>query len=590
MPKSKLCHTQLGLSLLRIRRLSVLPLKLRLIQYLIVSSLTGLTIGAVVSLVANLFVNGIKFFEELRLELILTFSSLHFGEIIFPFAWLGIGFFLVFVIRKMIGSAPWQGPADAIYCAHRPDKNMDIRQGFGTVLAAFTSLSAGASLGQYGPIVHMGALIGGLFRKYNLHSVSLSNDIFLGCGVAAAISAGFQAPIAGVIFAHEAILRHFSMRAIAPIAISSICAASVGEWLGLSENILALNVSAQPLLNQVPALLVGGFIFSMIAVFIMKSTLTGVEAVNKLGLPIGYLALVAVFGLGTIGMMVPETIGIGMQALSSILSGNYETSILFLLFCAKILAVLLSICFGFVGGFVSPALIIGALSGALLSALLSSTGFQVSSVTLMIAGMAAVSGTIVGAPISMVMLVFELTKSYDFAVSAMLSVVVANLFSHLVFSHSLFDEQLKRRNIDVSQGRGNLALMEQSIVDIAQTEFLKIFPNTSVADAIRLLKEKQQTEAYCVDRGGTYVGKLFLPQLLKLTPNAKVQKSVVKSETIIPADASMFQAIEIASDFVGEAMAIVDENNGRLVGTVTEADLFSVYLKAQSDVHKLEHG
>ena len=59
----------------------------------------------------------------------------------------------------------------------------------------------------------------------------------------------------------------------------------------------------------------------------------------------------------------------------------------------------------------------------------------------------------------MVMLVFELTESYDFAVSAMLSVVVANLFSHLAFGHSLFDEQLRRRNIDVSVGRTNLALM-----------------------------------------------------------------------------------------------------------------------------------
>ena len=66
---------------------------------------------------------------------------------------------------------------------------------FGSVLAAFTSLSAGASLGQYGPIVHMGALIGGLFKKYNLSSMQLSNDIFLGCGVAAAISAGFKLPL-----------------------------------------------------------------------------------------------------------------------------------------------------------------------------------------------------------------------------------------------------------------------------------------------------------------------------------------------------------------------------------------------------------
>ena len=487
----------------------VLPINLKLLVYLIFSSLTGLTIGAVVSLIANLFVNGIKFFEVLRLELFFTFSSVKYAEIILPFAWLSVGFFLVFFIKKMIGSAPWQGPADAIYCAHRPDKSMDIRQGFGTVLAAFTSLSAGASLGQYGPIVHMGALIGSLFRKYNLHSVSLSNDIFIGCGVAAAISAGFQAPIAGVIFAHEAILRHFSMRAIAPIAISSICAASVGEWLGLSENILALNFSAQPLLNQVPALLIGGFIFSMVAVFIMKATLTGIATINKLSMPIGYLAFAAVFGLGTIGMIVPETIGIGMKSLVSILSGHYEISILLLLFCAKILAVLISICFGFVGGFVSPALMIGALSGGLLATILSSLGFEVSSLTLMIAGMAAVSGTIVGAPISMVMLVFELTESYDFAVSAMLSVVVANLFSHLVFSHSLFDEQLKRRNIDVSQGRGNLTLMEQSVTDIAQTEFLKIFPNTNVADTIQLLKKRQQTEAYCVEENGTYDGKLF---------------------------------------------------------------------------------
>ena len=559
-------------------------------MYLIFSSLIGLTIGAVVSLIANLFVNGIKFFEVLRLELFFIFSSMKYAEIILPFAWLSVGFFLVFFIKKMIGSAPWQGPADAIYCAHRPDKSMDIRQGFGTVLAAFTSLSAGASLGQYGPIVHMGALIGSLFRKYNLHSVSLSNDIFIGCGVAAAISAGFQAPIAGVIFAHEAILRHFSMRAIAPIAISSICAASVGEWLGLSENILAVNFSAQPLLNQVPALLIGGFIFSMVAVFIMKATLTGIATINKLSMPIGYLALVAVFGLGTIGMIVPETIGIGMKSLVSILSGHYEISILVLLFCAKILAVLISICFGFVGGFVSPALMIGALSGGLLSTILSSLGFEVSSVTLMIAGMAAVSGTIVGAPISMVMLVFELTESYDFAVSAMLSVVVANLFSHLVFSHSLFDEQLKRRNIDVSQGRGNLTLMEQSVADIAQTEFLKIFPNTSVADTIQLLKKRQQTEAYCVEGNGAYVGKLFLPQLLKLRPNTEVHTSVMKSETVIPANASMFQAIEIASDFVGEALAVVDTDTNKIVGTVTEAALFQVYLKAQSDVHKLEHG
>ena len=208
----------------------------------------------------------------------------------------------------------------------------------------------------------------------------------------------------------------------------------------------------------------------------------------------------------------------------------------------------------------------------------------------MIAGMAAVSGTIVGAPISMVMLVFELTESYEFAVSAMLSVVVANLFSHLAFSHSLFDEQLKRRNIDVSVGRTNLALMEQSVAEITQTSFLRVLPDSSVAKTIELLKKEQQTEAYCVAVDGTYVGKLFLPQLLEAKSRSEVRFSVTAEDTIIPANSSLFHAIEIASDFVGEAMAVVDQTTGEMRGIVTEADLFSVYLEAQSDVHKLEHG
>ena len=96
--------------------------------------------------------------------------------------------------------------------------------------------------------------------------------------------------------------------------------------------------------------------------------------------------------------------------------------------------------------------------------------------------------------------------------------------------------------------------------------------------------------AYCVAQDGTFVGKLFLPQLLEVDPHTKACLSVVTSDIVIPASSSIFQAIEIASDFVGEAMAVVDHKSGRMIGIITEADLFSFYLKAQSDAHKLEHG
>ena len=81
-----------------------------------------------------------------------------------------------------------------------------------------------------------------------------------------------------------------------------------------------------------------------------------------------------------------------------------------------------------------------------------------------------------------------------------------------------------------------------------------------------------------------------MPQLLEASPQAKVSLSVVANDTIIPANSSVFQSIEIASGFVGEAMAVVDQESGLMMGIVTEADIFSVYLDAQSDAHKLEHG
>ena len=80
--------------------------------------------------------------------------------------------------------------------------------------------AGGASVGQYGPLVHFGATMGSALRQISRRF--LTTDVFIGCGVAGAIAAGFNALIAGMVFAHEAILRHFSLRAIAPIAVASI--------------------------------------------------------------------------------------------------------------------------------------------------------------------------------------------------------------------------------------------------------------------------------------------------------------------------------------------------------------------------------
>ena len=112
----------------------------------------------------------------------------------------------------------WFGPADTIYAAHHRAGILDLKGGFGSTLASFISISGGASVGIYGPLVHFGATVSSMIRRQSFIP-KIPHDIIIGSGVAAAISAGFGAPIAGIIFAHETVLRHFSMRAVAALAI-----------------------------------------------------------------------------------------------------------------------------------------------------------------------------------------------------------------------------------------------------------------------------------------------------------------------------------------------------------------------------------
>ena len=559
-----------------------------MVRLFAISLTVGLSIGAVMALFAHLFVEIISTAQYMGQQDYLGADSNELIDILLPFIWLLGGFLLVRLIAALFRIDKWQGPADAIYVVHRADGALPPRQGLASMLAALASLGGGASLGQYGPIVHMGALFGSLFQR--LVRAGLSNDVFIGCGVAAAISAGFQAPIAGIIFAHEAVLRHFSARAIAPIAIASITASALNSWLFGSYSFLQIELREYDLLMVVPALLVGGVLFAVIAIILMASQLRLSGWLSASRFSVWQIGLSGVVLLGIIATAVPETFGLGMSAISAMLDGQYTASMLAILLISKIVAVLIASSFGFVGGFVSPALFIGAAAGGMLALCLNMIGFDISVLLLMVAGMAALSATIVGAPIAMVMLVFELTQSYDFAVAAMLSVVVATFLSHISFGHSLFDQQLSNRKIDISRGRSHLELSARTITDIISQQYLSFTPETSAGTVLDMMTKGQQTEAYCIDVQGNYIGKVMLYDLVS-TKRAQPAGSLAASDHIaISVNDSLQTAIERAADFVGETIPVLSEDGTQMAGIVTEGDVFSAYLDTQRDIQRIEHG
>ena len=558
-------------------------------RFVFTTLLTGMGIGLSVSLVASMFVTGLHFFTNHRHAMEGYFPSLQIaGGSLVPMIWLICAAFLLWGIRRMFGIARWHGPADSIFGAHRLDNEIDVKAGVGSTIAAFISLGGGASVGQYGPLVHFGATVGTYIRQ-SFKNITIGTDVFIGCGVAAAIAAGFHAPIAGIVFAHEAVLRHFSFRALTPIAISSITSVWFSTAIFGGDPLFALDASATDLLPMVPILLVSGLLFGVIALLFMLALFKSAAIGAKTGVSPLVLSLIAAAICGVVAIFVPEILGSGVVEINLIFDGSYTVGFLFLLFVLKLLATSLCIGFGLFGGVFSPAAMIGAAAGGFVSKFLASIGIVTVPYLLPVAGFAAVTAAVVGAPISVVLVVFELTQSYDFAVAAMLAAVIATFFTSLVFGHSFFDEQLIRRGIDLSRGRSNLELQSQSISCVVSNDFISIRPDAKTKDAIEELIKAQMSEGYCIDANNKFIGKFALTELLSAPHQASLEQHLMTDPVMLDHAASVLQAMEVASNFVGETIPIINEETGLMVGVVSEANIFDAYLTTQSQVHDLEH-
>ena len=205
-----------------------------------------------------------------------------------------------------------------------------------------------------------------------------------------------------------------------------------------------------------------------------------------------------------------------------------------------------------------------------------------------ICGMAAVASAVIGAPVSGVVIILEMTMSYEFALAAMLSIVVAIMVSNLLFGHSFFDRQLLDRGIDVAQGRGHIEMMETPVASIVDTDFPKAHPETQSGEVVDLLAAAGATEAYLIDENGVFSGKVGLHDLIAVPAKTSIAGLADATPILIKHDASLQQAIEVASRFVGESIPVVNRDTGEMLGVVTEADLFQLYLSLQTRIADLE--
>lgn len=544
----------------------------------------GTLTGTIVSILSIGFVLGVKNISDFRIETspcLFQVSGYCFS--ITPLVFLFLAAIIIILVKRSLNIARYHGPADVILSAHSPSTELDVKTGFLSTFSAFISASGGASVGQYGPLVHLGGTIGNFINRQV--PALLSKDIFIGCGVAAAISAGFNSPIGGIIFAHEAILRHFSFRAIAPIALSSVVSSTLTTYFFPSGILFQNTDSDISLLPAVSLSLLLGPICALIAVIFMKSLLSLQRNIIKISPSEINRILIAVLICGLLGGFMPEILGLGGETISGILNEIYSINFIILVLILKLMVTVVCLSMGFFGGVFSPALVLGASVGGIFTYIGNLIGIGMLGSSLVLAGMAALSASVIGAPIATIVIIFELTHSYDLAFVSIICVAGSCLISSFYFGHSFFDKQLLSRNFKISRGRTEILLSEISVENLLhKNEYLAVSVNIERSKLLDLFETTGFAEAYFIDDDRKLVGKTKVNSVLSVSTSNLIQE---KNPLFIEESSNISDAIIKVSNFVGESVPVTD-NNGILKGVVTESDLFLEYLKVQEQISEIE--
>ncbi|MGC9419508.1 MAG: chloride channel protein [Rhodovulum sp.] len=383
-------------------------------------------------------------------------ETLHWGWVLaIPVAG---GLVVGLILHRFTEDGRVRSVADVIEGAALNDGRVEHKAGLASALASLVTLSTGGSTGREGPVVHMAAVISSWVSD-RIRANGITGRDLLGCAVAGAVSASFNAPIAGALFALEVVLRHFAVHAFAPITIAAVSGTVINrlEFGGVTEFTPPQHGDLQ-FYFELPAFLLLGLVCGLVAVVLMRSIFWAEDVANRIQrrtrMPRWLRPGVAGLGLGAMAIYFPHIIGVGYETTSAALTGRlfFHEAVVFCIL--KCIAVALTMAGRMGGGMFSPSLMIGALTGFAFGVVATSLFPYISGNDTLyaLAGMGAVAAAVLGAPISTTMIVFELTGDWQAGLAVMVAVSLSTALASRLVDRSFFLTQLERRDIHIAAG------------------------------------------------------------------------------------------------------------------------------------------
>jgi len=454
------------------------------------------------------------------------------------------------------------------------------------IMSAIT-LGSGGSAGSEGPIIQIGAaLASGIGQFLRVSSNRLR--VIVACGAAAGLASIFNAPIAGVLFALEVVMGEFNVHSFSPIVIASVVATGFSRaYITHGEPLRVLpyeltslwEILLYALLGVIAGLVSVGFIRTM-------QTMEGFFE-HRIRLPKAWKPAVGGLCVGLLGLISPQVFGYSYGPITDAVSGNLALSTMVLLVGLKIIGTAFTLGSGGSGGILCPSLFLGAMTGTACG-----TVFKYFFPHIVadpgaygVVGMGALLGAAVQAPMTAIIMIFELTNVYTVILPMMTACIMASLVQKKILAGSIYTLSLARKGIDIEAGREMGILTSLEVKTIMETRASTIQANTPLGDIMRQCLTGGANYLYVVDGEGSLEGVISFSELREFVfeehlKNLVLAKDLSNQDIIfVTPGESLASALNKFSLIDINELPVVDRIDGTMAikGIITRSHLLNAY-------------
>jgi CIC family chloride channel protein len=446
-------------------------------------------------------------------------------------------------------------------------------------IAAVLSIGTGASVGPEDPSVQIGAnlgsMLGQLFR--------LSDDrirTLVAAGAASAIAAAFNAPIAGVFFALEIVLGEITGNALGIILVAAVTSAMFTQAVSGISPAFQIPSYAFHSIWELPLYLVLGLLAGPISALYVYLLYWMQDTFHAWNIPQPLKTASAGLILGVVGIFLPQILGVGYGTIGEILNKNdYQIWFLFALLLAKVVLTPVSIGGGFIGGVFAPSLFIGASLGGVVGLIMSMLfpGLAINPSAFALVGMAAVLAGAVHAPLTSVILLFEMTNDYRIILPLMFAVAVSLLISQRIQKDSVYALGLARHGIRLDRGRDVEVMGAITVGEAMQVGTDVLLETMDLNEAAERIAEKRHHGLPVVNEDGLLTGILTV-QDIEHSKGTTVRDACTREVEVAFPDETLNMALRRMSHRdVGRLPVVARENPRKLLGVLRRVDVIRAY-------------